>query len=409
MNVEQRLAWRNLWRHPRRTWLTTGAMIFSNVLLVFLISLQFSMYQLMIANTLQTLTGHLQVQAEGYKDEQKMRLVVPDVIALADDIRNVLDLQDVAARGAAFALASSEQRSYGIQVIGVQPEFEARVSSIPGQVTEGRYLQDNDAAEIVIGSVLARNLRAGVGDEITLLGNGRDGSFAANVAIIVGIFSSGAVDLDRSIAEVPLGYFQDTFFMEGAGHQVVIRAPQLSMAGALQAQVAAWLPAETNLEVYDWMELQPGLKQAIQADLSSAFFMYGVLVILVAFSVLNTQLMSVLERTREFGIIMALGLRPGRLGKLVMLETAFMGFVGLAIGALIGYAVTLYFSYNGFSIPGMDQMAAQFNLPDRMYPNPGWLTTFSGPVVVFLFTLLSAAYPALRLHRLRPVEAMRAA
>jgi len=233
-------------------------MIFSNVLLVFLISLQFSMYQMMIANTLQTLTGHLQVQAEGYNDEQKMRLVVPDVTELANNIRNVLDLQDVAARGAAFALASSEQRSYGIQVIGVQPEYEARVSSIPGQVTEGRYLQDNEAAEIVIGSVLARNLRAGVGDEITLLGNGRDGSFAANVATIVGIFSSGAIDLDRSIAEVPLGYFQDTFYMDGAGHRVVIKAPRLSMAGELQAQVAAWLPPETNLAVHDWMALQPG-------------------------------------------------------------------------------------------------------------------------------------------------------
>lgn len=409
MNVEQRLAWRNLWRHPRRTWLTTGAMIFSNVLLVFMISLQFGMYQLMITNTLQMLTGHLQVQAAGYKDDQRIRQVVPDVAALAAELRIELGMQEVAARGAAFALASSEERSYGIQVFGVQPAFEQNVSSIPGQIVDGRFLKDDAAAEIVIGSVLARNLRAGLGDEITLLGNGRDGSFAANVAVIVGIFDSGSVDMDRSIAEVPLGFFQDTFYMQAAGHQVVVRAPRLAAVDELQARIQVLLPEDADLVVHDWMTLQPGLKQAIQADLSSAFFMYGILVVLVAFSVLNTQLMSVLERTREFGIIMALGLRPRRLGKLVMLETAFMGLLGLGIGALLGFLVTLYFSVYGFSIPGMDQMAAQFNLPERMYPTTGFLTTFSGPLVVFLFTLLSAVYPALRLHRLQPVVAMRAA
>ena len=120
--------------------------------------------------------------------------------------------------------------------------------------------------------------------------------------------------------------------------------------------------------VQDWDALQPGLKQAIKADISSAFFMYFILVILVAFSVLNTQLMSVLERTREFGIVMALGLRPGGLGRLVMLETAMMGFVGLVLGSIAGAIVTSWFTTNGLAVPGMDEMAAQFNLPSRMYP-----------------------------------------
>ena len=172
-----RLAWRNLWRQPRRTWLTTGAMVFSNVLLVFLISLQFGMYQMMIENTLQAFTGHLQVQAPGYKDEQKMRQSIPAVAALATSLREGLDTDTIAARGFAFALASSAERSYGVQVVGVEPRFEPGVSSLPGLIDEGRYLNDGSAAEIVIGTVLARNLRVGVGDELTLLGSGRDGSF----------------------------------------------------------------------------------------------------------------------------------------------------------------------------------------------------------------------------------------
>jgi ABC-type lipoprotein release transport system permease subunit len=407
MNIILRLAWRNLWRQPRRTWLTVAAMVFSNALLVFLISIQFSTYGLMIDNTLQVFTGHIQVQAPGYKDDLKMRQFVPDVSSLASSLRRELGMETIAARAAAFALASSEERSYGLQIFGVETDFESRVSTIPGLVRDGRYLDDPDASEIVVGKVLARNLRVGLGDEITLLGSGRDGSFAAAIATVVGIFDSGVPDIDRSIAEVPLGFFQDVFYMEGAGHQVVIAAPDLDSVAAVRAQVEALVPA--SLVVHDWDVLQPGLRQAIQADLSSAFFMYAVLVILVAFSVLNTQLMSVLERTHEFGITMSLGVAPGRLGRLVFLETAMIGLLGAGLGAIVGGVVTEWFGYTGFSYPGMEEMAVNFNLPSRFYPQATPLTLFLGPAIVFVGGMFAAIYPAFRLHWLEPVEAMRAA
>jgi ABC-type lipoprotein release transport system permease subunit len=408
MDIVLRLAWRNLWRQPRRTWLTIGAMVFSNTLLVFMISLQFGMYGLMIDNTLQVFTGHMQVQAPGYKDDQKMRQTVAEVVPLAEKLREEFQSSHVAARSWAFALASSDERSYGIGIFGVEPDFEPQVSNIPGLVKEGRYLRDSNATEIIVGSVLARNLRVTTGDEITILGSGRDGSFAAAVLDVVGIFESGVIDIDRNFAEIPLALFQDVFYMDGAGHQVVINMPTLDDAELLQPSVAAALPADSNLAVHSWDVLQPGLKQAIQADMSSAFFMYGVLVILVAFSVLNTQLMSVLERTHEFGIVLSLGLRAGRLGRLIMLETAMMGMIGLVLGAIAGVIVTSWFTTNGLSIPGMEEMAANFNLPARIYPQVTPWSTIAGPLVVFAFTLLAAAYPALRLQRLHPVEAMRA-
>jgi ABC-type lipoprotein release transport system permease subunit len=180
-------------------------MVFSNVLLVFMISFQFGMYRLMIDNTLQAFTGHMQVQAPGYKDDQKMRQTVPDVRGLATMLRDEIGSDTIAARASTFVLASSEERTFGIAVFGVEPEHEPAVSNIPGLVTSGRFLGDDGAEEIVIGSVLARNLRVSVGDELTLLGSGRDGSFAAAVVTIVGIFESGVQDIDRSIAELPLG------------------------------------------------------------------------------------------------------------------------------------------------------------------------------------------------------------
>ena len=408
MSGTLRMAWRNLWRHKRRTWLTVGAMIFSNLLLVFLISLQFGSYRMMIDNTLKAYTGHMQIQRVGYNDDPKIRNSFDAVIPLANKVRKQLNSDRVAARAIAFAMTSSDMRSYGLQIVGVEPHFEPKVSTLPGLINKGHYFTDVNAEEIIIGSVLARNLRVDIGDELTLLGSGRDGSFAAGVVIVTGIFESGNADIDRSMAQLPLGYFQSLFGMDDQGHSIVINAKDLPLVSTLQQQVSAIVSQRNELTVLDWNTLQPGLQQAIKADMASAWFMYAVLIVLVAFSVLNTQLMSVLERTREFGTMMALGVKPARLSTLVITETFLMSSLGLALGAALGTALAYYLSIVGFSYPGMAEMAGKFNLPDRMYPSLSLLSIFLGPGIVFLCSLLASLYPALRLFLLQPVSAMRA-
>jgi len=409
MILNLRMAWRNLWRHKRRTWLTATAMIFSNVLLVFMISLQFGSYDMMINNTLQSFSGHFQVQKNGYNESPKLRLSIGSIQSLAEEMRQSMPETRVTARAAAFALASSEQRTFGIQVIGVDPDFEPGVSTIPGLVRQGSWLREMNAPEIVIGSVMARNLKVGVGEEITLLGSGLDGSFAAGILTVSGIFESGSQEMDRSFAEIPLGYFQEMFAMGDQGNSIAVAVDGTGFVAPESVRAQQVIGGREDLRVIEWTELHPGLKQAIQADMSSAWFMYGVLIILVAFSVLNTQLMSVLERTREFGMIMALGVKPRNLASLVMTETTLMAMIGFLLGIFLGWLVAVYFHTVGFSYPGMEEVAAKFNLPGRMYPSVSALSMMLGPGVVFLFCLLASVYPALRLYRLRPVEAMRAA
>jgi ABC-type lipoprotein release transport system permease subunit len=359
------MAWRNLWRHWRRTWLTVGAMIFSNCLLVFSISLQFGSYDMMIDNGLQTFSGHIQLQHPAYLDQPKMRHTLADIVERAQRLRDELGLQSISARASGFALASSEERSHGIQLLGVDAKHEPLVSTFPGLVTDGRYLRPGAREEIVIGSILARNLRVGIGDELSFLGSGLDDSFAAGVVTVVGIFESGIADLDRAMAQINLGYFQDSFAMQQSGHSIVIRAAHIDDVDGLMGRISAGLDEPGKVVARDWDELQPGLRQAIQADMTSAWFMYIVLIVLVAFSVLNTQLMSVLERTREFGTMMALGLKPVRLARLVMLETGMMTMLGLLLGITLGAIITAYLSVVGFSYPGMAEMAVKFHLPDR--------------------------------------------
>ena len=406
-NITLSLAWRNLWRHPRRTWLTVGAMVFSNILLVFMISLQFGMYRLMYDNSLSMFTGHIQIQADGYIDEPKLRLTVPAAAELASNLRRVLPNDQITTRAMAFALVSSADRSYGVQVVGVQPEYEPSVSSLPGLIKQGQFLDVASSQQAVVGSVLARNLRIKVGDELTLFGSGRDGSFAAGIADIVGIFESGVPEIDRGFIEIPLSDFQDIFSMDDHAHNIVVKTPDSFNLGRTIETIAQNTDHD-GLVVHDWDTLQPGLRQSVQADIASAWFMYGVLIILVAFSVLNTQLMSVLDRTREFGIVMALGLTPGRLGRLVLLETGLMAGVGLVLGLVLGTAVVAYFGIYGFTYPGLEEMAARFNLPGRIYPSASFFSILLGPAVVFFACLIAAIYPALKLLRMQPVAAMRA-
>ena len=407
-DVTLRMAWRNLWRHWRRTWLTVGAMIFSNGLLIFAMSLQFGSYDMMIDNSLQAYSGHLQLQHPRYLEESKMRYAIEDVAALAERLRDKLGLDSISARATGFALASSNERSYGLQIIGVDPVHEPLVSTLPGLVKQGRYLDPGRPGEIVIGAVLARNLKAALGDELTFIGSGFDDSFAAGIVTVVGIFDSGVADLDRAVAQVDLGYFQDTFAMQNRGHSLTVRAQHIDDVESLQRQISELLDTDKGVILRHWDELQPGLRQAIQADMASNSFMYIVLIVLVAFSVLNTQLMSVLERTREFGTMMALGLQPARLSRLVMLETALMTALGLVLGIAAGLAINLYLSRVGFSYPGMDEVALKFNLPERIYPAFTILSLTLGPAAVAVGSLLAALYPALRLYLLTPIDAMRA-
>ncbi|MCG6898856.1 MAG: FtsX-like permease family protein [Gammaproteobacteria bacterium] len=404
-NTTATLAWRNLWRHSRRTLLTIAAMVFADTLLVFMLGLQFGQYRMMIDNSLRVFTGQMQVQARGYLDEPHMFRSIPAADKLATSIRNNTRLDAVAVRGYGFALVSSGARTIGAQISGVDPQHEPLVSSIPGLVKQGRYLQGSNSNELVVGSTLARNLKVSPGDELTLLGSGRDGSIAATVAPVVGIFESGNRDLDRQMLSMPLDTFREVFSMGDHAHSIIIGGER-SQADSIAAGARAALPADGELVLLSWEKLLPGLKQAIQADFTSAWFMYLVLIVLVAFGVLNTMLMSVLERTHEFGILLALGVRHGRLGRMIITESAVLAAIGLLLGMLAGGMVIWYFRVHGFTYPGMEAMGERFNIPSVLHPEVSLRSLLPGPLAVFIATLLASLYPIWHMRKLRPIEAL---
>jgi ABC-type lipoprotein release transport system permease subunit len=411
--IDLKMAWRNIWRNPRRTILTVLAIAFACVLLIFMLSYQFGSYDTMINASVKINTGHLQIQAKGYHADKKMHQAIADPEPIKQVLAKIPSVNAFTCRARGFALVSTDKRAYGAMVVGVEPDQEARVSTLGGIIEQGRYLKNPSDVQgfsgALVGRLLARNLGASVGDEITILGQGKDGSVAATVLIVEGIYASGMDEFDRSAVHIPLTTFQDVFFMEQAVHEVVVIADHLSCVPAVKSRLREHLSqGDTPMKytVLDWDELMPGLRQAIRMDLVSGGIFYMILIMVVAFSILNTFLMAILERTHEFGVMMAVGTRPARLTRLVLTESAVMTLVGVAAGLVLGCLLTWFFENHGIEIAGAVELLKQYGIPSRLYPRLTFLSASIGPTVVFFITLISALYPALKLRRLKPVEAM---
>lgn len=405
------MAWRNVWRNPRRTWLTISAVSFACIILVFMLSFQFGSYATMINSSIRINTGHLQIQAKNYFDSRAMRLVVPRPEPVMKALSALGSVEAVTARASAFSLVSSENRTCGAMVVGVDPENERRVSTLESLVRKGRFLPGPEGMEnpAIVGRLLARNLNAGIGDELVLLGQGRDGSVAATIVTICGVYASGMDEFDRRTLHIPLQTFQSAYSMRGAVHEIVIHAERLERVTALKQAAAeriTELPGGEDLVVLDWDQLMPGLTQAIRLDLAIGIVFWCLLVLVVAFSILNTFLMAVLERTREFGVMMAIGTGPWRLVKIMLYESAAMTGVGILLGIILGSIVTSIFGVHGIDLSGASDILRQYGISGRIYPRLSPLTALAGPFLVFFITFAVSLYPACKIKRLQPVEAL---
>jgi len=294
-------------------------------------------------------------------------------------------------------------------VVGIDPVQEAQVSTLANLIRTGNYLTSDDYDKALIGKLLAKNLNINTGDELTILGQGRDGSIAAAIVQIEGIYSSGLDDFDRSAIHIPLKTFQDVFTMQGAVHEVVVIGESLSDVPMIKAAIVKQLDTKgqsEHLVALDWQELMPGLVEAIKLDLISGLIFYGILVLVVAFSILNTFLMAIFERTREFGVMMAIGTTPGRLTKLLLIESISLTALGILAGMVLGAVITFYFQVHGLDFAGSSELLSQFGITGRMYPKLTLLSLLIGPGLVMAITSLAALYPALKIRRLKPVEAL---
>ncbi len=402
------LAWRNLWRRPQRTILSLLSIAIVAALLVFMLSFQIGVYNTMKESTLHIFDGYAQIQPVGYADDPGIERSISHPEQLAKEALAIDGVTTAAPRVNGFAILANGERSFGAAVIGVDPASEAKISSIAATIDQGRYLVPSDRDTAILGDILARNLKLSVGQKVTLLGQARDGSVAADVLRVVGIYRAGVPELDRTILEMPLARAQDTFSMTDHASTIALGGPSLSQVNAALPQLDA-IGRQHGVSVIDWTAMEPALSAMIALKYATSMLFYLTLVVVVAFIILNTLLMSVLERTREFGMLLAVGMRPRQIGQMVWLEMLALALLGCAIGLAIGAGATLWFEHAGISFGGLGKLLAQFGLPPRLYPTLTLLSASLGPAAILLSISLGGLVPYLRVTHLTPALAMRAA
>lgn len=405
------LSIRNLGRNLRRTVITATAIAFGMVMVHMMIGLQTGTYAEMIHQAVSGLAGHVVVQGQGYQERQDSDIVVHGVNDVVAQIHAVLPDAVVAPRLMLGGLLASPTTSVGIGLVGVDGATEATIQQLDHKVVEGTWL-DGDGRGIVLGVDLARTLSVGLGDRVVYMGQHNGATeVSSRLFRVKGILRTGSAELDGFGAFGDLAAVQEAFGAPDVANRVTVHLGDPRLSDGAAAALRTAFASRTDLDVRTWREALPELYALIQLDKHSGDVMLTILGLIVAMGVLNTMLMSVLERTKEFGVMLAIGLTPGRLAGAILLEGASLGAIGAIAGLALGVAANwplVHYGLDYSQFIGADTMeSGGVTIAAVIHAryDPWRMAVYTAFAVVF--TTLAAAYPAVYVARLRPVAAMR--
>jgi len=357
-----RIGWRNLWRNPRRTAITALAMALGTVMLSFVLSIMAGMQRDMINQGTELLLGHIQIHQKDYRPDRSIFDVLPeDGRALAARLLDRDAVLGAAPRVSAYGLMSSGNKSLGVEIFGTDRGAEARVTSLERKLQAGHFPARGERA-VALGTLAAATLGVELGDEIVLITQAADGSLGNDLYAVAGVFRTGLDIVDGAMAILDLEVAQELLALSPRQiHEIAIRATSpadaISVAESIESELAG-----TGVEVAPWQELAPELSSWVAMSDSWLWILYAIVFALAAISVLNTMLMAVFERMREFGVLAALGMKPIAIVALVVVEIAALAVVSLivaiAIGApllrhVVGAGIDLSSLTGGFSLSGV--------------------------------------------------------
>ncbi len=406
MNLFLRIAWRNVWRQRRRTLLIAGAMGAMMALLVFYDGLIGGFEQAIYGNAIQLLGGNIQVHAPGYGDtlgsKPLLPLTDPDVVVQAAESR--LEVVAASKRIVTGGLVTNREGAFAVSIIGIETEKEADITPVAENITKGRYLNPDDGDLIVIGQGLATAMGIDVGDRITMVGNSRNGQNRQRTMTVVGIYGVGVPSVEKAMIYMSLAEAQSLFGLNGQVTEIVVSLKQIGQEAAV---INAINGSVSGYEVETWESSFPELKQTMDMKTGVMSYMGVFMLSIAAIGILNLLMMAVFERTREIGIVGALGLKPREITVLFLLEGTLIGVMGAVIGAVLGTTV------NGiFSVVGLDY--SQFaNLTEytalisgSIYTQLVPLKVLQHAITVAVIATLAAVFPAIQASQREPAEAL---
>ena len=400
-----KIAFRNIFRHKRRSFLTGMMMAGGCALFGLFFGMVDGTYGNLIDMITRNQTGHIQLHMHDYLDKPSIYKTLRNPDAIGNKIQSISYVQSWAPRVYTPALAFAGTKTTGAEVIGIDPLREANTTRLKNRVSRGEFISDTAQNEIIITNGLARILKVDLGREIALISQGIDGSIANNLFTVTGIIGEEGSSYGESLCFMHINKAREFLSMESGAHEIAIVLSDHSRTNLVKKLIENELN-NPEISVEPWQIVEAGFYRAMQADLKGNRYSIGVFTIIIAVGVLNTVLMVLLERTREFGVLRALGTRPFHIFQLILYETAFLAIISILIGTIAGVLANWWFLVHGITYPTpieyggyvFTKLTSKITL--RSMINPA--------LIVFFTAIVVSIWPAVRAARIIPVKAMRA-
>lgn len=410
-----RLAWRNLWYNPWRTLIAMAAIGLGYAMLLFVACLMAGLRQQMIESGTDLILSDIEVHAPDYDPDRPIHQTLggrngTDVGALVAAIAADPRVQAASPRVYGYGLVSAAHQSAGVQMIGVVPDQEQKITVLQSRMVKGSYLSGRMPKSIVMGDKLATMIGAAVGSEIVLLTPAADGSTGNDLYTVGGLFHTGLDAVDQGLVLMPLASLQALLRLPPERiHEVAIKLHDITAATVTAAALEAQLSKTIPVRVRPWPELAPELADYVQFNRRVTFILFFIFFLLVGMGIVNTMLMAIIERTRELGMLMALGMRPLQVVGLIVAEAASLAGASLALGGALGSPLLWYLQVHGLRLGGDGSAVsvAGIVVGPLWYGRQDFAAYGEAALGLALTALVSALYPALRAARFRPAEALR--
>ena len=406
MTLFLRLAWRNVWRQRRRTFLIAIGMGFTMALLVFYDGMIGGFEQAIYGNAIQLLGGNIQVHAPGYAEKLGKKPLLPlnDPDAVVRAAETHADVVTASKRIVTGGLVTNREGAFAVSIIGVETDKEIKITPVAGNISSGRYLNADDGDLIVVGQGLATAMEIQAGDRITMVGSSTHEQTRQRTMTIVGIYDVGVPSVEKTTVYMSLKEAQDLFGLDGQVTEVVISLKQIGQEPPVMDLINASVP---GYEVESWETSIPDLKKTMDMKTGVMGVMGVFLLGIAAIGILNLLMMAVFERTREIGIVGALGLKPREITFLFLLEGILIGVMGAVFGAVLGTLINGILGVYGLNysqFANLTEYTALIN--GNIYPQMVPLKVLEHALTVAVIAALAALYPAMEASRREPAEAL---
>jgi putative ABC transport system permease protein len=405
-----KLAWRSLWRNRRRTIITISSISLGMALAIFLISMQEGMYKKLIDEVVRMNAGYVTVENKKYSQAPSIDLVVPSVEQVRRTARNIPGVERIKALILGQAMASTGSASVGVGLVGVDPEAEKALSPLAEKISQGRYLNKEDLRGVIIGVTLAERLDLEPGMKLVVTSNDSSGELVNEMLRVKGIFSTGMEEADGYLIQVPIDTARRIFHL---GEDEATQVGLMLSSPDYQSRAIAELNEHfkgSNIHAFPWQDILPDLAGFIAADRGSLYVFQGIIIFLLSFTILNTILMSVLERTREFATQLALGTSALLLRLQIIIESIFLALLGTGLGIIIGGGISWYFAVYGLdmrALLGENFTITGFLVEPVVYNYISFRLLAWLGMLVFVLTVLIGLYPAYKSARISLPDVLR--